>query len=217
MFIKGYECGPLNTFAYLVSDAPRDADGRMAACIIDPSYGSAPLVLADAEREGFSITHILNTHGHFDHSAQNFEMQQATAAPIYIHADDEWRLTHPTREKFPIPFPVTPTKASHYLEDGDLLTVGSLEFEVIATPGHTKGGVCFYEARQHLLFAGDTLFKGSVGRWDFEDGDFDALVLSIRRLMNLPDGVRVFSGHGGATTIGAERQTNPFMLRTRRR
>jgi glyoxylase-like metal-dependent hydrolase (beta-lactamase superfamily II) len=104
-----------------------------------------------------------------------------------------------------------PTRASTYLKDGDRLRVGSLEFEVLYTPGHTLGGVCFYEARHKVLFSGDTLFKDSVGRWDFVDGDLHALTRSLERLMTLPDDVRVYPGHGEPTTIGRERTMNPFI------
>ncbi len=211
LFIKGFECGPLDTFAYLVSDAVPAPNGIASACVIDCSYGSTPLLLAEISKRNFLIEKIFNTHGHFDHSADNFPLQQATGAPIFIHHLDEWRLIEPYKENFPIPFPITPTKASTYLHDGDLIDVGSLRFEVIYTPGHTLGGVCFYEPRHHVLFAGDTLFKGSVGRWDFIDGNLDQLSHSLSRLMQLPDDVTVYSGHGSPTTIGDERRTNPII------
>ncbi len=211
MFIKGFECGPLYTFAYLVGDAKRDESGFASACVIDCSYGSAPLILQEAAVRHFKIERILNTHGHFDHSADNAVLQKATGAPIFIHQSDEWRLTEPYKENFPIPFPMTPTRASAYLNDGDIIQVGSLQFEVLYTPGHTRGGVCFYEAQHKVLFSGDTLFNGSVGRWDFVDSDLTALVRSLARLMKLPDEVRVYPGHGECTTIGQERRTNPII------
>lgn len=211
MFIKGFECGPLYTFAYLVSDAIADESGFASACVIDCSYGSAPLILREAAARRFKIELILNTHGHFDHSADNDALQKATGAPILIHQSDEWRLREPHKEEFPIPFPIAPTRASAYLNDGDLIRVGSLRFEVLYTPGHTQGGVCFYEAQRKTLFSGDTLFKGSVGRWDFVDGDLAALARSLSRLMTLPDDVKVYPGHGDSTTIGKERATNLIM------
>jgi hydroxyacylglutathione hydrolase len=211
MFVKGFECGPLYTFAYLVSDAVPGAQGVSSACVIDCSYSSTPLILQEAHIRRFRIEYILNTHGHFDHSADNYPLQRATQAPILIHPSDEWRLTEPYKEPFPIPFPITPTRASTYLKDGDRLRVGSLEFEVLYTPGHTLGSVCFYEPHHKVLFSGDTLFKDSVGRWDFVDGDLYALTRSLARLMTLPDDVRVYPGHGEPTTIGRERTMNPFI------
>lgn len=211
MFVKGFECGPLYTFAYLVSDAIADESGFASACVIDCSYGSAPLILREAAARRFKIERILNTHGHFDHSADNYALQEATGAPILIHQSDEWRLTEPYKENFPIPFPITPTRASAYLNDGDVIRVGSLRFEVLCAPGHTLGGVCFYEAKHKTLFSGDTLFKGSVGRWDFVDGNLAELLRSLARLMTLPDDVKVYPGHGEPTTIGRERALNPII------
>lgn len=211
MFIKGFACGPLDTFAYLVSDGQPREDGFAAAAVIDCSYGSSSLILAEAQRCGFKIEKILNTHGHFDHTADNYPLQQATGAAIFIHPSDEWRLKEPYKEAFPIPFPIIPTQASAYLHDGDTITVGSLKFEVLHTPGHTLGGVCFYEPTRHVLFSGDTLFKDSVGRWDFLDGNLAQLVQSLTRLLVLPSNTIVYPGHGSSTTIGREQQCNPLV------
>lgn len=214
MFIKSFECGPLYTYAYLVSDAIADETGFASACVIDCSYGSAPLILREAAARRFKIEVILNTHGHFDHTADNDAIQKATGAPILIHQSDEWRLREPYKEGFLIPFHIAPTHASTYLNDGDIIRVGSLRFEVIYTPGHTQGSVCFYEARRKTLFSGDTLFKGTVGRWDFVDSDLGALMRSMKRLMTLPDAVTVYPGHGESTTIGIERATNLIFRQT---
>ncbi|MCS7013281.1 MAG: MBL fold metallo-hydrolase [Chloroherpetonaceae bacterium] len=211
MFIKGFECGPLYTLAYLVSDGRMGEDGFATACVIDCSYGSTPLILSEAQRRGFRIQKILNTHGHFDHTADNYPLQQATQAPIYIHPSDEWRLKEPYKEPFPIPFSIIPTEASAHLHDGDRITVGTLQFEVIYTPGHTLGGVCLYEPTHKVLFSGDTLFRDSVGRWDFIDGNLEQLVQSLERLLRLPADTKVYPGHGEPTTIGRERQLNPFV------
>ncbi|KAK3582512.1 hypothetical protein CHS0354_024061 [Potamilus streckersoni] len=165
-----------------------------------------------------TVKMILNTHGHCDHVADNAHLQRTFKAPILIHHADEWRIQQPLKEAFPIPFHVEPTKATTLLKERDFLTLSeNIGLEVLETPGHSKGSVCFFERRKKLLFCGDVLFKESIGRYDFIDSDFDELMNSIQKLLLLGDNVKVFPGHGKPTTLGHERMHNPFLQTFRKK
>ncbi len=156
------------------------------------------------------------THGHFDHIFGCQWAYETFGIRPLLHPADEHRYQHSGEElqlflHQRVDIPVPPL--SGYLEDGQSLKLGNLEFEVIATPGHTPGGVCFYCAAEKVLISGDSLFEGSIGRCDLPEGDMDTLVHSLQtRIMTLPDDVRVYPGHGGSSTIGHERTTNPYFI-----
>lgn len=181
---------------YLIAD-PKTKD----ACIIDP--GAEPdKVKRSVLKNGLSLKFIINTHGHGDHIAANGSFD----LPIYIHRLDADFLRDPSknlsRHFF---FEVKSPPASRLLEDGDTIALGGLEFRVIHTPGHTPGSITL--ALGSVLFTGDTLFCGGVGRTDFDYGDEDALYDAIRKkLFVLPDDTVIYPGHGSESTIGAERQ-----------
>jgi hydroxyacylglutathione hydrolase len=207
MIIEPVESGPFFTVGYLVGD-----EESRRGIIVDAPKDSTATLLEAVARHSLTIDLIVNTHGHWDHIADNAALQRETRAPIAIHRLDEPWLKNPIPAFFPFPFEVVPTEAGKYLEDGETIRVGSLGFEVIFTPGHTKGGICLYEPNQKVLFSGDTLFSGSVGRVDLPGGDWDALMKSIReKLLTLEDRVTVYPGHGPPTTIGTERERNPFL------
>ncbi len=207
MIIEQVESGPFYTIGYLVGD---ENSGK--AIVVDAPKDSASPIISAANRNNMTIELIVNTHGHWDHIADNAELQNQTLAPIAIHRLDEPRILDPKPVFFQLPFEIPPTKAGKYLEAGDVLEVGNLKFEVLFTPGHTEGGVCLYERNKKILFSGDTLFAGSVGRVDLPGGDWDTLMKSIQtELLNLPDEVTVYPGHGPSTTIGRERKRNPFL------
>jgi len=210
MIIEPVESGPFFTVCYLVGDK----ESRKGIVVDAPKDSTAPLLKA-ASRHSLAIDLIVNTHGHWDHIADNAALQHETHAPIAIHRLDEPRIKNPEPVMFQLPFEVPPTEAGRYLEDGDVIQVGSLRLEVIFTPGHTEGGICLYERNEKVLFSGDTLFAGSVGRVDLPGGDWDTLMTSIHeRLLTLEDQVTVYPGHGPPTSIGAERKGNPFLTQS---
>ncbi len=203
------EAGPAATVGYLILDA---AAGE--ACVIDVPMGSAERFVELARQHRVQIRRILLTHTHWDHVADAAELQRATGARIAVHPADAYRLKDPVELRlWHLPLPFEPVEVQEALSHGQVVRCGTAwELEVRHTPGHTEGGVCFVEHRRRLLFSGDTLFAGSVGRTDLPGGDMDLLLRSIvEQLLVLPDDFRVYPGHGGPTTIGAERRGNPFV------
>ncbi|MBC7338821.1 MAG: MBL fold metallo-hydrolase [Firmicutes bacterium] len=180
------------------------------AMIVDPG-DEAERVLEAVERLKVTVRCIVNTHGHADHIGANREVKDATGAPLCIHRLDAPLLADPARNLSawagdPLP-PVAPARL---LEDGDVIEVGQLRFRVLHTPGHTPGGICL--AGEGVVFSGDTLFAGSVGRSDFPGGSHVTLIRSIKeKLLVLPDETVVYPGHGPTTTIGEEKAANPFL------
>lgn len=180
------------------------ADG--AAWIVDPGM-EADRIAALLEKKGLVPAGILLTHGHFDHIGAVQGLQTVYPdLPVYVHPDDVPVLTHPLN-CFPPDYPAVP--APRNIADARTLPA---PFETIETPGHTPGGVCYYLPGDGLLLAGDTLFAGSVGRTDLPGGDMPTLMKSLERLKTLPDGTVVIPGHGGHTTIGREKASNPFLV-----
>lgn len=167
--------------------------------------------------EGLKLDKILQTHAHIDHVAALPEARARYNAPIHLH-----RLELPLYEAAPIQGrmfgihvdPLPPPDA--FLTEGQTIAVGELQAEVLLTPGHSPGSVCFHFAAQKVIFSGDVLFAGSIGRTDLPGGDGPTLMRSLAQLLDLlPDDTLVLSGHGPATTIGRERTSNPFLTRMR--
>jgi hydroxyacylglutathione hydrolase len=187
------------------------------AAVVDPG-GDADAILAEVADMGVTVRHVLHTHGHFDHVMGTKEVVAATGAEVSLHRQDGAIYEHLTMQAMAFGFYAEqPPGVSRWLVGGESLTIGKLKAEVIHTPGHTPGSVGFYFAKpESLLLAGDTLFADAVGRTDFPGGSFEQLQVSIRdRLYVLPDETRVIPGHGPETTIGYERENNPF-VRARR-
>lgn len=205
MRIHTFALGPFQTNTYLVED-----ETTKQAILIDPTIDSES-VLDKATARGLTIALILDTHGHVDHVYGNAFFKEQTGAPLAIHADDAPWLRSITQHAtlFGIPARVSP-EADRLLRDGDHIAVADLSFTVIHTPGHTPGSICLYG--HGVLFAGDTLFEGSVGRTDLPGGNHEQLISSIKtKLLALPEQTTVYSGHGGTTTIGEEKEYNPFL------
>jgi hydroxyacylglutathione hydrolase len=207
--IHAYESGPVATFGYLVLD-----DVTRDAIIIDAPFGSAEPIALEALREQVTPAALVLTHTHWDHTGDAAELKRRYPEMlIYVHRDDEYRLVDPMKHAvWQLPFEVEPATADRYLAHGDELAIGGLAFSVLHTPGHTEGGICLYDRTHKVIFVGDTLFAGSVGRTDLPGGDWQTLSDSIRtHLLGLPDDIEVYPGHGPTTTIGAERIGNPFV------
>jgi hydroxyacylglutathione hydrolase len=197
MLLFKFACGPLETNAILFGD-----EGKGAA--IDPSLGSAEKIIAQAKQSGLAVEKILLTHSHWDHIADVQALKEKTGALLYVHPLDAKNIEEPGSDGLPLYFSISPAIADHLLQDGEIITVGPLQLETIHTPGHTPGGVCFYLASQGILFAGDTLFCGGMGRLDLPTGNAQSMSASLRKLAKLPPKTRVISGHGQETEIGKE-------------
>lgn len=199
------EVGSLGTNCYIAW-----CENTKKAVVIDPG-GDAPLILAAIQREGLKVEAIINTHGHADHVMANTKIQETTGAPLWIHSADADMLGSGSRNLSAFLGGATSCgTADRLLKDGDVLTVGEFSFTVLHTPGHTPGGICLLTDK--IVFVGDTLFAESIGRTDFPGGSYSQLINSIKtKLMTLEDDVKVYPGHGPATTIGWERRQNPFI------
>jgi hydroxyacylglutathione hydrolase len=189
------------------------------ALVVDPG-DQAPDILAALERLGVQAVRLVHTHAHFDHVLGTGAVAAATGAEVLLHADDRWLYDNVELQarSFGVPLPLPaplPPPPTRELRDDEVLPFGQREARVLHTPGHTPGSLCFFVERTGetpLLFAGDTLFRRSVGRTDLWGGSFEQLAASIRdRLFSLPDDTLVIPGHGATTTIGAERDGNPFV------
>ena len=198
MQIETFEHGPVQTNAYLVAD--EDAG---EAWVIDAPPGSAADVLAAARDHQWHVVALLNTHGHWDHIADNAAVRTATGAPLSIHPADEPMIQEPARMGT-IATDITPTTADRYLNEGDTLRLGRYTFTVWHMPGHSPGGVVLYEPTTGTLIGGDTLFPNGHGRIDIPGASAEAMQSSLARLATLPPDTVVYPGHGLPTTIGAE-------------
>lgn len=202
--------GMVQTNSFLVGDT----DTRQAI-LIDP-VDDAPALLALAEATGWTIGMVLATHAHFDHVLASKAVVEATDAPFYAHRDAvEWLERLPEQgERFGLGRFPQAAKPTHLIGNEDeTITLDGIHLRTLYTPGHAPGHVAFLMPDQNIVFSGDALFQGSIGRTDLPGGDHDQLLHSIRtKLLTLDDGVRVLSGHGEMTTIGQERRTNPFLL-----
>ena len=180
------------------------------AAVIDPGTSSEDeikAILREASRLGADIRLIINTHGHPDHVAGDRPLKEATGAEVLIHEAEAHFLTSP-----PWPWPgLRPLRPDRLLKDGDEIRIGRLCLLVIHTPGHSQGSICLYERADGLAFTGDTLFAGSIGRTDLPGSSMSDMMRSLARLMELPDETAIWPGHGPPSTIGAERERNPFV------
>ncbi len=205
MILMRLVVGPLQVNCFILAD-----DKTKEAVVIDPG-DDAQAILKIIKEKGLKVKYIINTHAHFDHVGANRAIKEATGAELLIHEDDAPVLAAVSSQSRSFGMnPVSSPSPDRLLKHGDIITAGEISLKVLHTPGHTAGGISLLE--EGLVFTGDALFAGSIGRTDFPGGDLMTLLRSIRtNLMTLPDDTKVFSGHGPASTIGDERAENPFL------
>lgn len=192
--------GPLGTNCYIVADP-----ATKEACLIDPG-ADAEKIKDLLRKNGLELKYIIITHGHGDHIGANGQFK----VPIYIHRLEADFLTDPGLNMSKMfMFGITSPKAEKLLEEGDVLKLGNLKLEILHTPGHSPGSISIHV--DGVVFTGDALFAGSIGRTDLPYGDEALLTSSItEKLFALDDKTKVYPGHGPATTIGDEKRGNPF-------
>ncbi len=206
MIINTLSVAPIGTNCYLLA-----CEETKESILIDPG-GEAERILSTIDQEGFNLQYIINTHAHFDHVGAVREIQKKKNVPFLLHKDEEPFIEPAAFAQslamFGMPEMPAP-EVSEMIDPDKTYTFGKESFKVLETPGHSPGGVCFLFEKD--VFVGDTLFAGSIGRTDLPGGSMELLMLSIKtQLMTLDDSINVYCGHMGATTIGAERQFNPF-------
>lgn len=206
--IHGLQVGMLETNCYLIEHT----ETHQALCV-DPG-GDAEKIIRYCKQYRIAIDRILLTHGHYDHIGAVNALVDTFGMKVWIHPDDVDMATNP--ELNLSSFIVAPYHIDSYLnyfEEDELIMLGNQKIQVIHTPGHSPGSVCFLW--NDYLISGDTLFRNSIGRSDFPGSDPELLIESIeQKLMPLDDRIQVYPGHGMATTIGHERGKNPFLART---
>lgn len=206
MKVERFAVGILSTNCYLVIN-----EETKETVVIDP--GACPSYLVShIKSEELTVTAILLTHGHFDHMMGLTGFLEEWDVPVYVHEGDEEIMTDPRVNQSAIYTSGYTFDKARYLRDRQTLECAGYVFEVLHTPGHTKGGCCYYVESEGVLFSGDTLFQGSVGRADFSNSNMSDLVHSVReRLFRLPEDTLVYPGHMGETKIGHEKKYNPYI------
>jgi hydroxyacylglutathione hydrolase len=188
--------------------------GQREALVVDPGL-EPELILAFLADQGLSAAAILNTHGHADHIGGNAALKQAfPQAPLLIGVNEAPLLTDPEANlSAPFGFPIISPEADRLVHEGDVLDLAGISLEVLEVPGHSPGHVVYLCRGQPCrVFAGDVLFRGSIGRTDFPGGSLSQLAAGIQnKLYSLPDDTVIYPGHGPITTIGREKQSNPFV------
>jgi len=205
MILESLEVGPVLTNCYLVG-CPETKEGLL----IDPG-GDAERILKKVRRSGLAVRQVVNTHGHGDHIAANAAVKRALGCRILVHEADADTIT--SREASLLEWvsgaEVSPP-ADRRLVEGDTVGVGTLSFRVLHLPGHTPGGLGLLG--EGVLFTGDTLFAGSVGRTDLPGGSDEALRETLaKKIAPLDDGLALYPGHGASTTLAREKERNPFL------
>lgn len=204
---KTFSVPPLGCNCSIIGDSV-----TKQAIVVDPG-GAPERILQEVRQLGLTVTAILHTHAHFDHFLASGEMKKATGAVLCLHEDDRqlWNMLDVQCRMFGVPFVPAPPP-DFWLKDEEKILFGGMTAVAMHTPGHTPGSMSFHIPDSRIVLAGDTLFRGSIGRTDLWGGDFDAIEQSIReRLYTLGDQTVVVTGHGPETEIGLEKESNQFV------
>jgi glyoxylase-like metal-dependent hydrolase (beta-lactamase superfamily II) len=185
MQIKTIKVGELKTNCYIISD-----EKTKEGLIIDPGFELENII---NEIGDLKIKAIILTHGHYDHTTDAFPLAETIKVPVMIHEKDEAMMAFSTQKR-----------ADKLLKDGEKLAIGNFTFDIIHTPGHSRGSICLYNEEAGVLFSGDTLFYGDHGRCDLPDSSQAEMEDSLKKLLVLPAYTKVYPGHGKPTTIGGE-------------
>ena len=211
MTIKTFTFNPFQENTYLVWDETNEAVLIDAGMLFDNEKSTLKQFIED---NNLVLKRVLNTHLHIDHQFGNKFMFDAFGIAPEAGEEDEFLLAtaNSQAEMFGLPYTEIPQKLDKYITDSQIIKFGSSEFIALHTPGHSPGSYCLYCEKAGVVFAGDVLFSGSIGRTDLPRGDYATLIKSIQnRLLPLPDFTVVYCGHGPTTTIGEEKQNNPFL------
>ncbi|MBN1486566.1 MAG: MBL fold metallo-hydrolase [Anaerolineae bacterium] len=204
--IVGLPIGLLQSNCYLVYDKE-----SKDAAIVDPGFTEMTPILSEIQDRRLKINYVLNTHAHFDHIAGNMAMTKTFNVPLGLHPQDYDNLIEGGgADWFHIAYTPSPDPTLA-LTDGQVLALGSLNLQILHTPGHTPGSICLYIPEEKSLITGDTLFAGSVGRTDLPGGEAQALSQSLKRLLTLPPETTIYPGHGPTSTLAEEKSHNPWL------
>jgi len=204
---KTFSVPPLGCNCSIIGDSV-----TKQAVVIDPG-GAPERILHEVEALGLTVSHILHTHAHLDHFLASSEIKKSTGAVICLHQDDLqlWDNLELQCRVFGVSY-VPALPPDHWLTDEEKVMLGQVPIVALHTPGHTPGSISFYLPNDKLVLAGDTLFRGSIGRTDLWGGNFEAIEQSIReRLYTLDEATTVITGHGPDTEIGLEKESNQFV------
>ena len=215
MIVKSFPSGSFQTESISqlcnVPSGPLQTNSILVIChktketaIVDPAFDAESSIFEYIEEEGLKITKVLITHSHWDHISGLNLIKEKYSVPVFVHKDDSKNITNPGTDGLSALFSVEGNTVDHFLSDGDVIKVGNIELQVIHTPGHSPGSVCFYNAEDGFLISGDTLFKGSMGNISLPTAEPERMWPSLEKLSNLPPETKVFPGHGPSTAIGEE-------------
>jgi hydroxyacylglutathione hydrolase len=199
MHIKTITAGPIETNAFVIGD-----EASHEAIVVDAPPDSADLIMDAVRDGGYTVKLIVLTHSHFDHVIDAAKLKQESSAPLAIHEDAMAQLRQVIQDG-QAPYTVDDIGPEQYLSEGEEIPVGTLRFRVLVTPGHAPGQISLYEENEQVMFGGDTLFPGGYGRADLPGSSMEETRDTMRKLLELPDSVTVYPGHGLPAQIGNER------------